>query len=564
MRKHSALLIAAAGLLLCSSCRKNPIGNTAQEQVPDKITPKATNVVVNSYGAYQITNVSSGKCMEVSGGSLNNGGGVGQWDYLAGGTTGDVNPNFNNQVWQLIDQGNGYYKIMNLRSGKLLGSSFPGPQLWQNVDDGSDFELWQLTQVGFGAYKIINKANNLAATNSGGATNNGAPITQETFASNTTQYWVITLVSAGAYRDDAVVNFFHRGKVANTTVAFDEGTSIPLTDGRVLWFTQDAFKSDQLNSSNMFNCGSIFSVSNSALIQPSKSNFNSAATPNMITNNSTKALEVFAPPASNAWSWPSAGIEIGSHVYVQSTEGVYGGNILNQYLYDLTENSGTNWGTAQKLSVPGMTNQNLATGNPWISWVLGMVKPGDGYVYVFGGYNANCGSFCFSTDVYAARFPANNSSVTNWTYWNGTSFVANIPVSSMQKIGSGYANNGSVYVSYVNGKYVLMSLDNGFISCDGSHNIYMAVSANPFIAGSQNTFSSAKAVFSIPDMFAGHIAKFYTPAIHPEFNNGRNELLVTYCLNYSQCGQDACQNNNVDPNYYQVKGVRVPYSLIGL
>lgn len=77
-------------------------------------------------------------------------------------------------------------------------------------------------------------------------------------------------------------------------------------------------------------------------------------------------------------------------------------------------------------------------------------------------------------------------------------------------------------------------------------------------------FTEPKIVYTINDMFYGLLARYYTPAIHPQFNNGRNELLVTYCLNYNACSQSSFVDGNTDPNFYQVKGVRIPYASIGL
>ncbi|WP_345331406.1 hypothetical protein [Mucilaginibacter defluvii] len=44
-------------------------------------------------------------------------------------------------------------------------------------------------------------------------------------------------------------------------------------------------------------------------------------------------------------------------------------------------------------------------------------------------------------------------------------------------------------------------------------------------------------------------------------NNGRNELLVTFCLNFTGCADvSPCTNNRTDPYYYQLKAVRIPYA----
>lgn len=67
----------------------------------------------------------------------------------------------------------------------------------------------------------------------------------------------------------------------------------------------------------------------------------------------------------------------------------------------------------------------------------------------------------------------------------------------------------------------------------------------------------------------GDKARFYTPIIHPEFLNDQNEILLTYSLNFSACGQqdyyfDDHGNKALNAYYYRLKAVRVPLSIIGL
>jgi hypothetical protein len=60
----------------------------------------------------------------------------------------------------------------------------------------------------------------------------------------------------------------------------------------------------------------------------------------------------------------------------------------------------------------------------------------------------------------------------------------------------------------------------------------------------------------------GHAPFFYAPAIHPEYINSRNELLITYDINgYSNC-EPGCINNGYNPDYYRPRGLRVPLALI--
>jgi hypothetical protein len=164
-------------------------------------------------------------------------------------------------------------------------------------------------------YKIINVGNGLAVTNEGASTSNGTAITQEPFVSgNTSQQWVLNSIAAESYRDDDVVNFFHR---VNGTVAFDEGKSIALTyganSGKVLWITEDAYAADQLQSNGQLYC-QFFKYHNSALLQPASHSWDQSLTPNITTTNSPISnLEIIESPGdhNSTYRWPGIGIEAG-------------------------------------------------------------------------------------------------------------------------------------------------------------------------------------------------------------------------------------------------------------
>jgi hypothetical protein len=244
----------------------------------------------------------------------------------------------------------------------------------------------------------------------------------------------------------------------------------------------------------------------------------------------------------NSFAWPAHGVEIGNHVYLQCGEG-NGLSLSNQSLYDLTENAGTKW-QVKRTTPAGMSGQNA------ISYSSGMVKAADGYVYVFGTQGTGFG---YTNNVHVARFPVSNPQ--SWTFWNGATWVAAPATGDGARITDAL---GTADVAYVNGKYVLVTMDQGF-NCDNSRNIYTATATSP-----TGPFSARKQVYTIKEYLYGNYARYYTPAIHPESVNGRNELLVTYCLNFSACGVEDCVNGYLDPYFYRVKGIRVPYGKIGL
>ncbi|MBW8684599.1 RICIN domain-containing protein [Chitinophaga rhizophila] len=509
---------------------------------------------VADYGIYTFRCVAGGKYMEVSGNPLYNE----KYDdarkitqYAASVSNGSID---GWQQWHVIYHSTAgnikYYHIRNVFSGKLLdvpsGMATPGLQLQQYaaLPFSGDQQLWKIeATTTSGTYRIINKGNGLALTNGGAAAGNGTPITQEVAATTASQQWMLTAQPATTYRDDDVVRFFNRNNPAQGSVAFDQGNSIPLGNGQVLWITQDAWDGISIQPNGQFRCEAFFSYGNSILIQPTISNWDPAATPNMLRDSSAqqKPKQICDIQPGNTFAWPGPGVQIGNHVYVQCGEGS-GLIATNQSLYDLTPLNGNKW-QATRLLPPNMSGQAA------INYATGMVKAADGYVYTFGSQATGFGYAC---NVHVARFPENNP--MSWSFWNGSSWTTTPVSGEAARITEGL---GTVAMAYFNGKYVLITMDQGF-NCDSSRNIYMATADSP-----TGPFTARTRVYTIKEYLYGSYARYYTPAIHPHAVNGRNELLVTYSLNYSACGGEECKDGYRDPYYYRVKGIRIPWELSG-
>lgn len=573
MRTRSFIYAAAALLLIMQSCKRNealksPAGNV---NTPHKLGPSSAP---SAYGTFQLTNVYSSQVMEIRNDS----------NLLKPQTTpANLQQNSNgntgagvaeHQKWYLIQQGTGTitgstpFKIMNAESGMFLeapnGTS--GTQVWEDHTNGFSSQIWYFHQVTGQSYYYIQNANGLVLTDHGNSTANGAPITEETLANTTNQYWNLTSISNEAYRDDAVVTFFHRGAVANTTVAWDQGNSIPLTNGanngKILWITEDAYASSQLQSNGYLYC-QFFSYHNSGILQPSITNWTSSSSPNITTTSNAgtgvSEIEIIKSPGAHnsTYSWPGVGVEVGSNVYVFTYESANGSTPANQVINKIAEStSSTAWGAVTRLTPPGMSGQTK------ITYSVGMIKkPTNDTVYMYGAES----TFFNANSIFVARCPTTNINAV--TYWRGHSWASTPDTTSSLQgqltIGNGTTAQANCAVAYVNGKYVMMQMDLGYFCDPSSHGIYISTSTSPL-----GPFSTPKLVYTIQDWYNGHLAKYYTPAIHGEFVNGNNELLVTYCLNYNgqggSCSTATCFGGNQDPNFYQIKGVRIPYSLIGL
>ena len=185
-----------------------------------------------------------------------------------------------------------------------------------------------------------------------------------------------------------------------------------------------------------------------------------------------------------------------------------------------------------------------------INYSAGMVDGGAGYVYVFGFQGRDHG---YGLNLHVARFAKGNP--MDWHFWDGKDWTDTPAVGNNSRIATGKA---TVSVAKVKDKYVMMTMDQGFV-CDSTRNIYLATADSP-----TGPFTPLKKVYTIREYLYGKFARYYTPVIHPEFNNGHSELLLTYCLNFSGCGVPDCKDGYLDPYFYRIKGIRVPYELFGL
>jgi len=464
-----------------------------------------------------------------------------------------------------------YFQIMNAMSGKYLdvpgGESTGGLKLQQlsaSAEVLEDEQLWQISEVSNGKYKIINKRTGLALT--AGNNDQNAEIIQSVYIGIDFQLWKLFPYELCSYRDDEVVHFFERNDPNSGSTAFDQGSSIPLTNGQILWVTQDSWDGWELTSNNMFHSNYFFNYGNSMFLQPSKTNWNPDEALNITRENSAQSRpkQICDIQPNQTFAWPSNGVELNGKVYLNCGEGT-GLSAEGQSIYEIwPKQEGSLVWNSVRHTIPAISSYSQ------ITYSAGMVKSDDGFVYVFGT-KVDLTQF----NLYVARF-SQNDPLSNWTFWNGTDWTNNPPADEnelgLAKIFDG--QGASVAVSFVNGKYVVVSLDQGFWETT-EHFIRAATSDSP-----TGSFAEQKKVYDICENIYGTQAKHYTPNIHPVFQNGRNELLVTYSLNYSAndnhditCNEkgekvvDGITITNggfIDPYFYRVKGVRVPYSLMGI
>jgi glucosylceramidase len=79
-------------------------------------------------GYYNLVNANSGKALDDTNGSTQNGNPMQQWTISGTGNS--------NQQWQIVSLGNGYYKIVSRTSGLVLDLTNG------NTDDGTTIQQW--------------------------------------------------------------------------------------------------------------------------------------------------------------------------------------------------------------------------------------------------------------------------------------------------------------------------------------------------------------------------------------------------------------------------------------
>jgi hypothetical protein len=284
----------------------------------------------------------------------------------------------------------------------------------------------------------------------------------------------------------------------------------------------------------------LFQVHNCALLQP-LNNWNWRSTSTLL--GSAPGIPSLFKADTNVHHilWPTGGYQFGDTVYV-----------YNSFVKDTSAGLGFTRGGNDilgKLLMPGLTVAGYDTLQNFngITFGLGFDTEEPGlYTYTWGVQGA-----FITSNIVVARFPKNNPKAA-WQFWNGTAW--DTAITHIAPIGTG-ASNG-VYVAKVRNKYVLVSSEFA-VGCDGGTHLFVATSDSV-----NGPFGSNKAIYTIEDNDLGHTPFWYGPALHPEYINSKNELLITYDINcYTSC-EPSCINNGFNPDYYRPRGLRVPLDLI--
>ncbi|MET9512378.1 family 43 glycosylhydrolase [Streptomyces flavidovirens] len=135
--------------------------------------------------AYTIVNRSSGKCLDVAGGSSSDGANVVQWACSGGA----------NQKWRIEDQGDDTSRLVNVASGKVLDtadcSNADGADLRQWSWLNNTCQKFRLITTAAGWVRITNQATGKVADVADCSPADGADVRQWSWLNNTCQQWQV-------------------------------------------------------------------------------------------------------------------------------------------------------------------------------------------------------------------------------------------------------------------------------------------------------------------------------------------------------------------------------------
>ncbi|GAA2319555.1 non-reducing end alpha-L-arabinofuranosidase family hydrolase [Nonomuraea roseoviolacea subsp. roseoviolacea] len=154
-------------------------------------TQAAHAATVDTNAWYVLVNRNSGKALDVYNLSTADGGRITQW------TRNDQNQ----QQWQFVDSGGGYYRIRSRHSGKVLDvynfSTANGGAIVQWADGNGTNQQWRLADSSDGHVRFISRLSNKALEVQGASTADGANVVQYDDWGGANQQWQLVKVDGG-------------------------------------------------------------------------------------------------------------------------------------------------------------------------------------------------------------------------------------------------------------------------------------------------------------------------------------------------------------------------------
>ncbi|WP_239514461.1 non-reducing end alpha-L-arabinofuranosidase family hydrolase [Streptosporangium sp. 'caverna'] len=155
-------------------------------------TQSANAATVDTNAWYVLVNRTSGKALDVYNLATNDGARITQW----------TRNNGNQQQWQFVDSGSGYYRVKSRLSGKVLDvsnfSTANGGAIVQWADLNGTNQQWRLADSDSGYVRLVNRNSNKALEVQGASTADGANIVQYDDWGGANQQWQFVQVGSGS------------------------------------------------------------------------------------------------------------------------------------------------------------------------------------------------------------------------------------------------------------------------------------------------------------------------------------------------------------------------------
>jgi len=340
--------------------------------------------------------------------------------------------------------------------------------------------------------------------------------------------------SSITYKDEAFTQIFRQ---KSGLIAADVAQSIPLGNNKSLWVFGDSYIDTYDIATQSVPC--LFQVRNAATLV-NNSNLSVEST---LIGTGLPASYFKNNTDNSYWFWPNAGYQNGNFVYVflglihaTGTIGDFGFEVIDELF-------------VAKINAIGLSEIeyiNLGSKSN-IIFNNAVIKDSD-FVYIYGIRENG-----FGKDLFVARYPKDNL-LADWEYRTTTNWSTDS--NDAKKIHDEFTS--SFHVTKINGKYILITTEFS-VGCDQGSEIYSYTSDTPY-----GPFSNKKTIWTVDDTLDGHLPFFYQANAHPEYENGKDELLVTYCINgYGNC-VNTCIDNRFNPDYYRPRAIRVPYEVMGI
>ncbi|SCF26487.1 Ricin-type beta-trefoil lectin domain-like [Micromonospora echinospora] len=156
------------------------------------LSAPAAAATVDTNAWYVLVNRNSGKALDVYNLATNDGARIVQWARNDG----------NQQQWQFVDSGGGYYRLRSRLSGKVLDvynfSTANGANIVQWTDGNGSNQQFRLADSDGGHVRLINRNSNKAVEVQGASTADGGSIVQYDDWNGTNQQWRLIRVDGGS------------------------------------------------------------------------------------------------------------------------------------------------------------------------------------------------------------------------------------------------------------------------------------------------------------------------------------------------------------------------------